>query len=122
VAACAPAAVKADALRGHVYLPLEDLRQFHVTEEEVVGLVFNEKFRKLMAHEADRARDYFAAARAVLPASSRRAARPALVMAGIYEGLLAKIREADFNVYSERIRLSLWEKLMRFARAWWETR
>lgn len=114
--------VKTDALRGHLYLPLEDLRKFHVSEEEVLGMVFNDRFRKLMAYEADCARDYFAAARSALPSTSRRAARPALVMGGIYEGLLAKIAAADYNVFSERPRLTPAEKLHRLARAWWETR
>src|SRR5665811_2299963 len=33
--------IKADAKNGRIYLPLEDLRKFHYTEEELLNLTYN---------------------------------------------------------------------------------
>ncbi len=48
--------VREDAERGRIYLPLEDLRRFGVTESELLDGVYNDRFRALMAFEASRAR------------------------------------------------------------------
>jgi phytoene synthase len=103
--------VKADSLRDHIYLPAEDLARFGHGEEEIMALVFNDNFRRLMAFEGERARAIFAEARAALPPESRRAARPALAMGRIYEALLQKMAANNFNVFGDRPRLGFLEKL-----------
>jgi len=104
--------VATDALRGRIYLPLEDLRKFGYTEDELLGLVYNEKFWDLMSFEAARAQNLFAAALAALPQESRRAARPALVMGRLYRRLLKKLERADFRVFGDRPRLNFAEKIL----------
>ena len=43
--------VREDAERGRIYLPLEDLRRFGVTEAELLDGVYNDRFRALMDFE-----------------------------------------------------------------------
>jgi phytoene synthase len=44
--------VKEDAARGRIYLPLEDLARFNVTEEEILHSVYSPNFVRLMEFEA----------------------------------------------------------------------
>lgn len=52
--------VTLDYLKGRIYLPLQDLRRFKVTEEQIAARQFSEDFRELMRFEVTRARDWFA--------------------------------------------------------------
>lgn len=103
--------VKEDALRGRIYLPQADLRRFHLSDSEILGLIYNDNFQRLMKFEADRARALFAAAWAALPPESRRAARPALVMGRLYRRLLDKMERRRFQVFTSRPRLTFVEKI-----------
>jgi squalene synthase HpnC len=51
--------IAADWRRGRLYVPLEDLGRFGVTEEQIAQGVVNDNFRRLMAFEVDRTRRLF---------------------------------------------------------------
>jgi squalene synthase HpnC len=51
--------VTVDWQKGRVYLPLEDLRRFKVTEQQIAERRFTPEFHELMKFEVARARDYF---------------------------------------------------------------
>lgn len=104
--------VKTDALRGRIYLPGEEMARFGVAEEEIEGLVYSDRFRNLLAFAADRATAFFEEAERLLPADSRRSARPARVMGRLYRRLLDKMRAGEFRVFAERPRLSVAEKFI----------
>ncbi|HVZ18688.1 MAG TPA: squalene synthase HpnC [Terriglobales bacterium] len=60
--------VTVDWQKGRVYLPLEDLRRFKVTEEQIADRRFTPGFHDLMQFEVARTRDWFALG---LPLSNR---------------------------------------------------
>jgi len=108
--------VKEDAAMARVYLPQEDLAHFGVTAEELGSGVPLEKLRPLLAFEAQRAREYYVSAERLLPLIEE-VSRPALwAMVEIYRGILDRIELRQYDVYSERVRLSLGDKLKIFAR------
>jgi len=51
--------VTVDWQKGRVYLPLEDLRRFKVTERQIAERRFSNEFKELMKYEVGRARDLF---------------------------------------------------------------
>ena len=51
--------VTVDWQKGRVYLPLEDLRRFNVTERQIAERRFTNEFKELMKYEVGRARDLF---------------------------------------------------------------
>jgi squalene synthase HpnC len=51
--------VAVDYRKGRIYLPLEDLRQFRVSEQQIAGGVATAEFRELMKFEVARAREWF---------------------------------------------------------------
>ena len=103
--------VKEDAAMARIYLPQEDLERFGVTPEELGAGVPLEKLRPLLAFEAARAREFYVSAGKLLPLIDE-VSQPALwAMVEIYRGILDRIELRQFDVYSERVRLSLGEKL-----------
>ena len=106
-----------DAARGRVYLPAEDLRRFGYREEQLRRGERGDPFRELMRFEVGRARGYYDAA-APLAGLLRPAGRAVFqVMLGTYRGLLEVIERRDYDVFSDRVRLSRWRKLWLAARA-----
>jgi 15-cis-phytoene synthase len=110
----------ADARAGRIYIPQEDFKRFHYTEEDLRGAVRSAAFLRLMRFQAARARDFYALALAELPSASRRRARPALIMAGLYRALLEDLERRDFPVFNEnKLRLSFWTKTKCVAKVFW---
>ena len=102
--------IKEDAARGRVYIPTEDLRQFNYSPEELQRGVLDERFRKLMKFETERAREYYSAARKLLPLVEE-TSKPALwAMIEIYQRILDRIVQRQFDVFHDRIHISGSEK------------
>ncbi len=110
--------VREDAQRGRIYLPLEDLHRFGVTESELLGGLYNDRFRALMAFEAKRARDLYNEAAEALPLEDRPAMLSAEAMRLIYSALLEQIVRSNYRVFDRRHRLSTPRKLYLVGRAW----
>lgn len=89
-----------------IYLPLEDLRKFQYTEQNLADRIYNDKFVALMEYQADRADEYFREAARMLPAMDQRALLPAKIMGEIYATLLKKIRSDRFRVFQKNYRIS----------------
>jgi phytoene synthase len=110
--------VGADARAGRVYLPQQDMRRFAVTAEDLREGRITEGFRKLMAHEADRAREYYRAAWDALPPADARSLVPAEIMGRIYYALLEEIEARGFRVLEERVTLPARRKIAIAVRCW----
>ena len=100
-----------DAKRGRIYLPQEDLKSFNYTESEIMSLVYNNNFRDLMMYESGRAKQYFNSATAHLDLDDKKTMFAARAMQHIYYKMLEKIIAADYDVYSNNIKVSKLEKV-----------
>lgn len=96
---------------GRIYLPLADMARFQYSEQDLVNRVRDRRFLALMAHEAERAEDFFHQAAEALPAADRRALVPARIMGEIYHLLLEKMRDDRFRVFGKRYCVSKARKL-----------
>jgi 15-cis-phytoene synthase len=110
--------VGADARDGRVYLPQRDLREFGVTEDDLVSGRYNDRFVKLMEHQAARARQFYAAAATAYPLADARSLIAAQIMGGIYRALLDEIEARRFAVLGERITLPARRKVAIALRCW----
>jgi phytoene synthase len=97
--------LKADAQRGRIYLPLDELRRFGYTEEDLLHGRYTPAYLGLMRFQADRTQAYYRAARAALPRIDRRRLVAAEVMGAIYHALLREIETRRFRVFGERVRV-----------------
>ena len=100
-----------DARKGRIYLPVHELQQFNVTAADILNARHSENFERLMRFQAERARAVYAEAFALLPKADRRAQRPGLMMAAIYQALLEEIGRDGFHVLQQRISLTPIRKL-----------
>jgi 15-cis-phytoene synthase len=104
--------VAVDAARDRLYLPLEDLARFGVSEEALFETArAPERPRPagvdaLLAFEADRARAHFEDARRALPAVDRRALLSAEIMGAVYWSLLEEITRRGYPLSLPVVRLS----------------
>jgi phytoene synthase len=82
-----------DARSGRLYLPLEDLARFGVSEDEILapGRPRTGALDALLRFELERARARHDQARRLLPAEDRRAMLPARIMGAIYRELLEEL-------------------------------
>lgn len=104
-----------DAMRGRIYLPVNELQQFDVKAHEILKREYSERFTALMRFQAERAYRLYDEALALLPEADRRAQKPGLMMASIYRTLLREIEHEDFRVLHQRISLT---PLRKFWLAW----
>jgi phytoene synthase len=102
--------VREDSERGRVYLPLEDLRRFGVTEEDLRTGNRNEAFLRLMGFEGARARKYYEESRPLLDLIHPRSRASLWALISIYSRLLERIERTNYDVFRQRVRLPLWEK------------
>ncbi len=98
--------VKKDASFGRIYLPLDELAAFGVTEAEIVESRWSERMRQLFRFQHHRARHYFAKAHRLMVSSDRPKLIAAEIMRGVYEGLLNEIERRHFDVMSAPVKLS----------------
>jgi 15-cis-phytoene synthase len=115
--------VREDAERGRVYLPFEDLKQFHLTLEQFTARQPGQRMtadeRGLLAMEAGRAREYYRAADNLLPLISPDSRAALWVLVTIYRRLLQRIEKAQYEVFAERLSVPTGEKLWILARGLW---
>jgi phytoene synthase len=104
-----------DALRGRIYLPVNELQQFDVKAHEIINRKHSDRFIALMKFQAARAHALYDEALALLPAVDRRSQKPGLMMASIYRTLLREIEADDFQVLNQRVSLT---PLRKFWLAW----
>ncbi len=104
--------VKEDAGMGRIYFPQEDLAQFCLSAVDLAATQVDvARIRPLLALEADRARECYRSGEELIPLVNEDS-QPALwVLIAIYHRLLEKIAANEYDVFSERVRLSVFEKL-----------
>ncbi|HYT88464.1 MAG TPA: phytoene/squalene synthase family protein [Gemmataceae bacterium] len=101
-----------DAQRGRVYLPRDELDRFGYDPERFQRGERDERFRALMRFQIERARGYYEAAWPLLPLLRPAGRAVFLVMARTYRSLLDVMERRDYDVFSSRVRVSGWRKLL----------
>ncbi len=103
--------VAEDAERGRIYLPLEDLQRFEVSEEEFLKGEPTPGLQALLTFEIERAKGYYEAS-ASLGERVEKESRASLEgMTSIYRALLGKVESMGTRVFKERAQLSKLEKV-----------
>ena len=111
--------VKTDAGRGRIYLPLDELKKFGVTPDEILDHKYSDRFAQLAAAVAERAKIFYRRARQTLPVEDRRGMVAAELMGSVYWRLLQKLEQQQFNVFGlEPTRLNKAQKTMLVLQAW----
>lgn len=110
--------VREDWEFGRVYLPQDELKRFGVTENDLAAGNVTEPFANLFRFQIDRAREFFASGRSLLPYLPRRSRACPAALGYIYGGVLDRIENAGYNVFDDRITVSKGAKIGLMAKAW----
>lgn len=108
-----------DARRGRIYLPLDELAQFNVSEDDILHSRESEAVQKLLNYQIERAESYYDRALQELPAEDRKSQRVGLMMAAIYRTLLREIKaDGAEKVLNSRTSLGAVRKLWLAIKVW----
>lgn len=110
-----------DYLRDRIYLPLGDFEHFHYSPKLLAEKHYNDNFYQLMAFEAERARCFFQTAHKFLQNQAAAVYLAPCLIGKIYLTLLHQLDHRRYNIFQDKIGLSITQKLGFFVHAFWET-
>ncbi len=103
--------VQEDLGRDRIYIPQEEMAAFGYSEEALRRGETGPAFRRLMAFQVERAREYYRSGLRLLPLLPRRPRACVGAMAGIYLNILERIARRPEAVLQERVSLGTGAKL-----------
>lgn len=110
--------IREDHERGRIYLPQEDLARFDYSERDIAEQAVDDRFRRLMRFQIERARIlYRQGAEGLCHLAPDGSRVTASAMAVIYSGILSAIERQGYDVYASRAHLTTAQKLARLPAA-----
>jgi phytoene/squalene synthetase len=109
--------VSVDYDKGRIYLPLESLQKFQVTEADIANKNNSPQFREMMRFEVDRARDWFNRGLPLIGNVSRELAIDIELFSRGGQEILNAIERQDYAILGRRPAISKSRKLALLARA-----
>ncbi|MCK4865506.1 MAG: presqualene diphosphate synthase HpnD [Gammaproteobacteria bacterium] len=115
-----------DSLRNRLYLPLDELKKFGVTEKQIFNRENTESFHKLISFHADRAHQCYRDAFDTLPLQDRYNQKTGTIMAAIYENTLNEMESDQLQVLKHKVVIPQLRKitiaLKTLFKEWWSYR
>jgi squalene synthase HpnC len=109
--------VSVDYAKGRIYLPIESLRRFGVSEEDIASNRNTQAFREMMRVEVERARQWFRRGLPLVEKVDRELAIDLELFSRGGQEILNSIERQDFAVLGQRPAISKPRKLALVARA-----
>ena len=91
-----------DRQRGRIYLPQDEIKQFGYSEEELLAGEINTQWKKLMAFQLNRAREWFKSSEEGIKWLSADARWPVWTSLRLYRKILNSIENLDYDVFNNR--------------------
>ena len=91
---------------GRIYLPLNELARFGVSQEDILQGRYSSGFSEMMEFQYQRARSYYDEAAKLLPRVDRKNMIASEMMGQIYSEILEKLHRTGFKVFARREKLS----------------
>jgi len=81
-----------DARKNRIYIPLDELHQFNVSENDILRFQENKNVSNLLIYQIERAENFYRSAYEKIPKEDINSQIPGLLMGKIYETLLLEIK------------------------------
>lgn len=111
-----------DWQRDRLYLPLDELEAFGLSEADVARGVVDERWRQFMRFQIERTRQLYDEAWPGISLLAKDGRFAIAVAADVYRAILDDIEAHDYDVFTRRAHVSTWGKLRRLPRLWWQSR
>ncbi len=112
--------VPTDLIGGRVYLPVEDLRRFGCTDQDLEHGM-SPQVHDLLEFECQRAHGFYRKATRALPPEDATNLVAAQIMGAIYLEILERIQRRDYDVFSEVVRVPRPRRAVIAAAVWART-
>ncbi|HVN48017.1 MAG TPA: squalene synthase HpnC [Bacteroidota bacterium] len=102
--------ISVDIKKNRIYIPQQDMEEFHYTEQDLLKGTFDDRFRNLLAFEMRRTMELFLASKPLLAMVKKPLS---MELALTWHGgtqILEKIQNQNFNVFAQRPALSFINK------------
>ena len=109
-----------DSLRNRIYLPLDELKEFGVTEAQIFHRENTESFHKMMSFQAERAHKCYRDAFDTLPIQDRYKQKTGTIMAAIYENTLNEMESDQLQVLKHKIVIPPLRKIIIALKTWFK--
>lgn len=96
---------------GRIYMPLDELRQFGLSAEDIANRVYDERFVAFMKFQIERNRQIYREALTGIPMLAWRGRLAVKVSYMLYKAILDEIERVNYNVYLGRVRTNFRQKV-----------
>jgi len=107
---------------GRLYLPLDELDAYALTEEDIAAGRINERWRACMRFQIARNRCLYAEAWPGISLLNRDGRLAVAAASELYRAILDDIEAHDYDVFSRRAHVDTWGKLRRLPLIGWHSR
>jgi 15-cis-phytoene synthase len=107
-----------DARRGRIYLPLRELRQFDLTEQDVLDGCCDERYQALMRYQIARARRLYEESWPGIKLLHPDGRFAVAVAATVYRAILPEIERNGYNNHQCRAYVPAWRRFALLPRVW----
>jgi len=107
-----------DWQQGRLYLPLNELAQYNLTEADINRGVVDNRWRKFMQFQISRARNIYTDAIPGIRMLDRDGRFSIAAAAIFYRSILDEIEQNDYDVFHQRTYVSTWGKMRRLPEIW----
>ena len=105
-----------DSKIDRIYLPLEDLIKFNVSQEDILQIKDTPQISKLLAFERERTEDLYKQADLILPKEDFKNMLAARVMGNIYRAIFDKTKPC--KIFKYKLKLNKIEKIFTVLKTW----
>ncbi len=105
--------------RGRIYIPIEDMKKFGVTESHISQGIADDAWKALMRYEVERTRLLYETGVSGITYLNPEGRKAVYAAALIYKEILDMIEENEFSIFKERITVSPFRKTVLLCKALW---
>ncbi|HPF95345.1 MAG: phytoene/squalene synthase family protein [Candidatus Magasanikbacteria bacterium] len=98
-------------LRGRIYMPLDELRTFHLTEKDIEQASMSQNMVEFLQWQIARADELYEEANKGIALLNKEGRLPVRLASDLYRFILRKIEQNQYDVFTKRAKTSLTEKI-----------
>ena len=111
-----------DARRGRIYLPLDELADFGLSEQDILHGCLDERYQAFIQYQIARTEQLYQEAQPGIAMLHRTGQFAVAAAAEIYRGILPIIQANRYDNHSQRAFVPNWKKIAMLPRIWWQVR
>lgn len=104
--------IKEDYGRGRIYLPLDEIKQFNVNENDIASNLIKDGLVKLLQFQIERARQYYgSSSKGIKMITDKKSRLVVCLMKDIYSAILNVIENNNYDIFNNRAHTTVMNKI-----------